>query len=79
MNVVIFQRLLGADHEANENIRREIQVLKKLTGHPHIIKFISGSFIDKSKTIHGQSEYLVLTELCTGNFPNIIRSYAENT
>nr|CAD7428516.1 unnamed protein product [Timema monikensis] len=40
--------------------------LKKLSGHPNIITFISASFIEKSKTTHGMTEYLLLTELCTG-------------
>ncbi|XP_045493731.1 cyclin-G-associated kinase [Colias croceus] len=60
------KRLMAADEQANKNIIQEISLLKKLSGHPNIIKYIAASFIDKTKTTHGMSEYLLLTDLCSG-------------
>ncbi|CAG9856413.1 unnamed protein product [Phyllotreta striolata] len=60
------KRLLAADEEAKSNIVREINILKTISGHPHIIQYLSASFIDKSQTQHGSSEFLLVTELCPG-------------
>ncbi|XP_044754346.1 cyclin-G-associated kinase isoform X2 [Coccinella septempunctata] len=60
------KRLLAADEESKRNIIQEINILKKLAGHPHIIQYLTASLIDKSQTQHGQTEFLVVTELCTG-------------
>ncbi|XP_028034078.1 cyclin-G-associated kinase isoform X2 [Bombyx mandarina] len=60
------KRLMAADEQANKNIIQEISILKKLSGHPNIIKYIAASFIDKTKTSHGMGEYLLLTDLCSG-------------
>uniref|UniRef100_A0A069DZQ8 Cyclin-G-associated kinase n=1 Tax=Panstrongylus megistus TaxID=65343 RepID=A0A069DZQ8_9HEMI len=60
------KRLLAADEEASQTIIQEINVLKKLSGHPYIIQFVAASYLDKSQTGHGMSEYLLLMELCTG-------------
>lgn len=60
------QRLLAADDEAKKNIMQEINILKKLAGHPNIIQYLAASFIDRNPTVGGQSEYLLVTELCTG-------------
>ncbi|CAH0727919.1 unnamed protein product, partial [Brenthis ino] len=60
------KRLMAADEQANKNIIQEISILKKLSGHPNVIKYIAASFIDKAKTSHGMGEYLLLTDLCSG-------------
>ncbi|XP_044269812.1 cyclin-G-associated kinase [Tribolium madens] len=60
------KRLLAADEEAKNNIIQEINILKKLSGHPNIIQYLSASFIDQSQTTHGKAEFLLVTELCTG-------------
>ncbi|XP_013776083.1 cyclin-G-associated kinase-like [Limulus polyphemus] len=60
------KRLLAADEEASKSILQEISVLKKLSGHSNIIKFMAAAAIDKNQSDHGKSEYLLLTELCTG-------------
>ncbi|CAH1122615.1 unnamed protein product [Ceutorhynchus assimilis] len=60
------KRLLAADEEAKKNITQEINILKKISGHPNIIQYFTASFIDKSQTQHGQSEFLLITELCPG-------------
>nr|CAH7718848.1 unnamed protein product [Callosobruchus chinensis] len=60
------KRLLAADEEAKNNIIKEINILKKISGHPNIIQYLSASFVDKSQTTHSQSEFLLVTELCPG-------------
>lgn len=41
---------------------------KKVSGHPNVINFLSATLIEKSQSSHGQNEYLILTELCRGEF-----------
>lgn len=60
------KRLLAADEEAKRNIIQEINILKKLSGHPNIIQYLSASFTEKAQTSHGQHEFLLVTELCSG-------------
>lgn len=60
------KRLLAADEDTKKNVIREINILKKISGHPHIVQYLSASFVDKSQTNHGQSEFLLVTELCPG-------------
>ncbi|XP_057655522.1 cyclin-G-associated kinase [Diorhabda carinulata] len=60
------KRLLAADEESKNNIIKEINILKKISGHPHIIQYLFASYIDKSQTQHGQFEFLLVTELCPG-------------
>lgn len=59
------KRLIGADKEACNNIIREINILKQVSGHPNIVRFVAASFIDRTQT-QGQAEYLLVTELCKG-------------
>ncbi|CAG5134697.1 unnamed protein product, partial [Candidula unifasciata] len=59
-------RLLANDDEKNKAVIEEIKYLKKLSGHPNIIQFITAAAIGKAQSDHGQSEYLLLTELCSG-------------
>lgn len=60
------KRLLAVDEESKNNIIKEINILKKISGHPHIIQYLFASCIDKSQTQHGQFEFLLVTELCPG-------------
>ncbi|XP_012944616.1 cyclin-G-associated kinase [Aplysia californica] len=60
------KRLLANDEEKEKAVLEEIKYLKKLSGHPSIIQFISAAAISKEQSDHGQSEYLLLTELCPG-------------
>lgn len=60
------KRLLANDEEKSNIIMEEIRYLKKLSGHPNVIQFISAASIGKEESDHGQAEYLICTELCTG-------------
>jgi hypothetical protein len=37
-----------------------------LSGHPNIIQYLSAAYVDKSRSGHACGEYLLITELCTG-------------
>lgn len=60
------KRLLAADEARKRNVIQEINILKKLTGHSNIIQYLSTSVLEKNQTSHGQTEYLLVTELCSG-------------
>lgn len=60
------KRLLANDEEKTKAVIEEVKFLKKLTGHPNIIQFITAASIGKDQSDHGQSEYLILTEFCPG-------------
>ena len=65
-NEYALKRLLGADKQACNNIIKEINIHKQLSGHPNIVKFVTASFIDRTKSTQGVAEYLLVTELCKG-------------
>ncbi|KAK7502233.1 hypothetical protein BaRGS_00006597 [Batillaria attramentaria] len=60
------KRLLANDQEKSKAVMEEIKFLKKLSGHPNIIQFITAASIGKDQSDHGQAEFLLLTELCSG-------------
>lgn len=60
------KRMFAGDEEASRSILQEVNVLKKLSGHPNVIDFIAAAAIEKGQSGHGKSEYLLLTELCPG-------------
>ncbi|KAK7100826.1 cyclin-G-associated kinase-like [Littorina saxatilis] len=60
------KRLLANDEETSTSVMDEIKYLKKLSGHPHIVEFITAASISKEQSDHGQAEFLLLTELCSG-------------
>lgn len=60
------KRLLGADKQACNNIIREINIHKQVSGHPNVVKFVAASFIDRTQNAQGHAEYLLVTELCKG-------------
>lgn len=60
------KRLMAADDSASKAIIQEVNILKKLSGHPHIMEYLSAAFTDKRSTAHGMHEYLILTEFCPG-------------
>ncbi|PVD23615.1 hypothetical protein C0Q70_16888 [Pomacea canaliculata] len=60
------KRLLANDEEKAKAVMTEIKFLKKLSGHPNIIQFLTAASIPRDQSDHGQAEFLLLTELCTG-------------
>ncbi|XP_037090600.1 cyclin-G-associated kinase-like [Pollicipes pollicipes] len=68
------KRLLSSDADVDRIIRQEIGLLKKLSGHPNVIRYLTAAAIDKAQSGHGRNEYLVVTELCTGgNLVDVLR------
>lgn len=59
------KRLFGSDKDECNNIIKEINIHKQVSGHPNIVKFITASFIDRTQN-SGRAEYLLVTELCKG-------------
>lgn len=59
------KRLFGSDKDECNNIIKEINIHKQVSGHPNIVKFITASFIDRTQN-GGRAEYLLVTELCKG-------------
>ncbi|XP_065208791.1 cyclin-G-associated kinase [Planococcus citri] len=73
--VYAIKRILAGDEEANRNVMKEIQIFRKVSGHPNIAQFLASAFTDKSLSNHGQYEYLVLMELCPeGTLVDIVAS-----
>lgn len=60
------KRLLGSDKQACNNIIRELNIHKQLSGHPNIVRYVAASFIDRTAA-KGNAEYLLVSELCKGN------------
>ncbi|XP_070563738.1 cyclin-G-associated kinase-like [Ptychodera flava] len=60
------KRLLASDEEKSKAVIQEITILKKLSPHPNVIHFYQAASIGKDDSDHGQAEFLILTELCTG-------------
>ena len=51
---------------------------KKLSGHPNIVQFIAAASISKEESGHGQAEFLLLTELCSGKKLNLQKNWVKN-
>lgn len=47
---------------------------KRLRGHPNVVQFYSAASLSEKETEHGMSEYLILTELCSGEYFALIVS-----
>uniref|UniRef100_A0AAQ4QZ85 J domain-containing protein n=1 Tax=Gasterosteus aculeatus aculeatus TaxID=481459 RepID=A0AAQ4QZ85_GASAC len=62
------KRLLSNEEEKNKEIIQEVCFMKKLSGHPNMVQFCSAASISKEESDTGQAEFLILTELCKGNF-----------
>ncbi|XP_053679753.1 cyclin-G-associated kinase [Anopheles nili] len=62
------KRLLGTDKEECNNIIREINIHKQVSGHPNVVKFVAATFIDRTQSANSQrrAEYLLVSELCKG-------------
>ncbi|XP_015603021.1 cyclin-G-associated kinase [Cephus cinctus] len=58
------KRLIAVDDEANRTIIQEIDILKKLSGHPNIIQYLCVQRLERED--QKGYEYLLVTELCPG-------------
>lgn len=67
-NEFALKRLLGSDKQACNTIIRELNLHKQLSGHPNIVQFVAASFIDRTTSGKGNAEYLLVSELCKGEF-----------
>ena len=52
---------------------------KKLKGHHNIIKFIAAASSGNEQMSHGMTEFLILTELCSGNLTSFCQDFAMKT
>lgn len=72
------KKLIAVDEDANKIIIQEIETLKRLSGHPNIIKFLYAQRLERED--RKGYEYLVVTELCPGGtIADILRSVSANT
>ncbi|KAM7543291.1 hypothetical protein Aperf_G00000004656 [Anoplocephala perfoliata] len=60
------KRLFAPDQDAVNNILNEIDILKRLSGHPNIMTFYGGACAGKERGKHVGNEFLIVTELCSG-------------
>lgn len=60
------KRLLGSDKQTCNNIIRELNIHKQLSGHPNIVDFVEASFINHANSAKAYAEYLLVSELCKG-------------
>nr|XP_018668596.1 cyclin-G-associated kinase isoform X1 [Ciona intestinalis] len=60
------KRLLAHEDSKKKEIIREIQFLRRLSGHPNIINYISAATISKEESGQMCDEYLLCTEFCEG-------------
>ena len=73
-----FQRLIAVDEDANKSIIQEIEVLKRLSGHPNIIQYLYAQRLERED--RKGYEYLLVTELCPGGtVADVLRSLSTNT
>lgn len=60
------KRLLGSDKQTCNNIIRELNMHKQLSGHSNIVKYVDASFINHTNSAKAYAEYLLVSELCKG-------------
>jgi cyclin G-associated kinase len=57
-----------ADEETIPEVKHEITFLKRLSGHPNIIQYITAASTNAEQLKQGACEFLIMTELCKGMF-----------
>lgn len=65
-NEYALKRLLGSDKQTCNNIIRELNMHKQLSGHPNIVNYVNASFINHTNSAKAYAEYLLVSELCKG-------------
>ncbi|XP_017880084.1 cyclin-G-associated kinase [Ceratina calcarata] len=72
------KRLIAVDEEANRSIVQEIEVLKRLSGHPNVIQYLYAQRVERED--RKGYEYLLVTELCPGGtVADILRCLSPNS
>ncbi|KAL5969463.1 Cyclin-G-associated kinase [Taenia solium] len=59
-------KLFAQDQETVSVVMNEIDVLKRLSGHPNIMKFFGVACAGKERGKLAGNEFLIVTELCSG-------------
>lgn len=65
-NEYALKRLLGSDKQTCNNIIRELNMHKQLSGHSNIVNYVDASFINHANSAKAYAEYLLVSELCKG-------------
>uniref|UniRef100_A0A1I7YGM0 Cyclin-G-associated kinase n=1 Tax=Steinernema glaseri TaxID=37863 RepID=A0A1I7YGM0_9BILA len=60
------KRQIAADREAADAVLKEIRILRELTGHPAILRYVQAAQLNTQDSLRGRTEFLLLTELCSG-------------
>ncbi|CAH8461723.1 unnamed protein product [Dicrocoelium dendriticum] len=60
------KRILSHDKDTSNLIMQEIALLKRLSGHPNIMRFYHAASVCKEKVKGVSAEFLIVTELCRG-------------
>ncbi|KAF2350605.1 Protein kinase domain [Trinorchestia longiramus] len=60
------KRLLASDEAARSSIEQEIAFSRQLSGHPNIVDFIASCIIDRNQSTARTTEFLLVSELCSG-------------
>ncbi|EUB59717.1 Cyclin-G-associated kinase [Echinococcus granulosus] len=71
------KRLFAQDQEAVTDIMNEIDILKRLSGHPNIMKFFGVACAGKERGKQVGNEFLIVTELCSGKHTLLLPSAAH--
>ncbi|XP_066598414.1 cyclin-G-associated kinase [Prorops nasuta] len=72
------KRVIATDEETTEVIIAEIEILKRLSGHPNIIQYLCAQRNERKE--RKGYEYLLVTELCPGGtVADILRNVPENS
>lgn len=66
------KRLMAPDEATSKQIVKEISFFRKLRGHPNIVQYVAAAN-GNTKQANGMNEYLILTELCTGQLIDVLR------
>ncbi|XP_008549661.1 cyclin-G-associated kinase [Microplitis demolitor] len=72
------KRLIAVDEEANKSIIKEIETLKKLSGHTNVIQYLCAQRVERED--RRGCEYLIVMELCPGgNLADVLRGTSANS
>eukprot|EP00117_Sycon_ciliatum_P029385 scpid20330/ scgid23411/ Cyclin-G-associated kinase len=61
-----------ASGETEKVVKREISTLKLVSGHPNIVEFVTAAAIPAKNTKHGNTEFLIIQELCSAPLKSVL-------